>query len=202
MSTTTTVHFDHEAGRILQSCGSGDELRSVTEAAEIDEWRNAQGTTLLRFGRIAAGSSGWPKSSMFSQPELEAILERRARELPAVEIRRGVELTTLDQIGDHVVVGDAAGGSVRGRYAGGCDGANSTVRDLAGITMADLGFFHDWLIVDVVLDQPRVFDPVNLQICDPARQRRTAAQRPQGHRSLHGARQGHLRPRPCRRRGP
>ena len=35
--------------------------------------------------------------------------------------------------------------------------------------MHDLGFFYDWLIVDVVLDEPRVFDPINVQICDPAR---------------------------------
>jgi hypothetical protein len=33
----------------------------------------------------------------------------------------------------------------------------------------DLGFFFDWLIVDVILDEPRVFDPINVQICDPAR---------------------------------
>ena len=33
----------------------------------------------------------------------------------------------------------------------------------------DLGFFFDWLIVDVVLHEPRVFDPINLQVCDPAR---------------------------------
>ena len=33
----------------------------------------------------------------------------------------------------------------------------------------DLGFFYDWLVVDVVLNEPRVFDPLNLQICDPAR---------------------------------
>jgi len=32
-----------------------------------------------------------------------------------------------------------------------------------------MGFFYDWLIVDVVLNEPRVFNPLNLQICDPAR---------------------------------
>ena len=67
-----------------------------------------------------------------------------------------------------MVVGDAAGGTVRARYAVGCDGANSTVRDRIGVVPHDLGFFYDWLIVDVVLDEPRVFDPLNLQICDPA----------------------------------
>ena len=55
------------------------------------------------------------------------------------------------------------------RYVVGCDGANSTVRDLLGTSVTDLGFFYDWLIVDVVLHQPRTFVPVNLQICDPAR---------------------------------
>ena len=51
----------------------------------------------------------------------------------------------------------------------GCDGANSTVRAQLGVGMVDLGFFHDWLIVDVILSEPRVFDPLNVQICDPAR---------------------------------
>ena len=69
----------HETGRILQACGIGAELRAMSEPAEVYEWRNAAGTTLLRFGRIGAGLSGWPQSSMFCQPELEALLERRAR---------------------------------------------------------------------------------------------------------------------------
>ena len=43
------------------------------------------------------------------------------------------------------------------------------MRDLLGVTMDDRGFFYDWLIVDVILDEPRVFDPINLQICDPRR---------------------------------
>jgi hypothetical protein len=59
--------------------------------------------------------------------------------------------------------------TIRAGYVVGCDGANSTVRSLLGVDMDDRGFFYDWLIVDVILDEPRVFDPVNLQICDPAR---------------------------------
>ena len=66
-------------------------------------------------------------------------------------------------------VTSADGSSVSARYVVGCDGANSTVRKLAKLPVTDLGFFYDWLIVDVILDEPRVFDPINLQICDPAR---------------------------------
>jgi flavoprotein hydroxylase len=35
--------------------------------------------------------------------------------------------------------------------------------------VTDLGFFFDWLIVDVVPREPRVWDPINGQLCDPAR---------------------------------
>ncbi len=163
------VHFDDEVGRLLQSCGIGDQLRAVSEPAEVYEWRNAAGTTLLRFGRIGTGESGWPFSSMFCQPELEAALEARARSLPTLEIRRGVAVNALEQNEDSVTVGCSDADAVRARHVVGCDGANSTVRELLDIGVDDRGFFYDWLIVDVILDEPRVFDPINLQICDPNR---------------------------------
>src|SRR4051794_8507478 len=81
------VHFDHEVGRILQSCGIGDELREISEPADVYEWRNAAGTTLLRFGQTGDGPSGWPASSMFNQPMFERLLDRRARDL-GVDVRR------------------------------------------------------------------------------------------------------------------
>ncbi len=164
------VHFDDEVGRILAGCGIGTELRAISQPAEIYEWCNAAGTTLLRFGRIGAGPSGWPRSSMFCQPELERLLERRAGELGLIEIRRGAAVTSLEQRDGVVEVKvESDGGQVRARYAVGCDGANSTVRTLIDITPHDLGFFYDWLIVDVILDAPREFDPLNVQICDPVR---------------------------------
>ena len=163
------VHFDHEVGRILQSCGIADELRGITEPGDIYEWRNAAGNTLLRFGRAGDGPSGWPLSSMFNQPALEALLDRRARQLPLVEVRRGVEVSGLSQGGHGVTLHTANRGDVRARYAVGCDGANSTVRSLLDLPIHDLGYFYDWLVVDVILDEARVFEPLNLQICDPAR---------------------------------
>jgi len=162
------VHFDHEVGRILQSCGIGDELRKITEPADIYEWRNATGTTLLRFGSPGNGPSGWPASSMFNQPELEQLLDSRAREL-GTDVRRGVEAIAIDEHGDTVTVTGADGTTVSASFVVGCDGANSAVRALTGVPVTDLGFFYDWLIVDVILDEPRAFDPINLQICDPAR---------------------------------
>jgi 2-polyprenyl-6-methoxyphenol hydroxylase-like FAD-dependent oxidoreductase len=163
------VHFDHEVGRILQACGIGDEVRALSEPAEVYEWRNAAGTTLLRFGRIGSASSGWPESSMFCQPELEALLAARAESLPSLTVRRGVDVTGLVQHDDAVELLTSAGDVVSARYAVGCDGANSTVRSLVDLAVTDLGFFYDWLIVDMVLAEERVYDPINLQVCDPVR---------------------------------
>ncbi|HEX6568601.1 MAG TPA: bifunctional 3-(3-hydroxy-phenyl)propionate/3-hydroxycinnamic acid hydroxylase [Acidimicrobiales bacterium] len=179
------VHLDHETARILQACGLGADLAAITEPAEVYEWRNATGTTLLRFGRKGPGLSGWPQSSMFNQPALERLLAARAGALPGIDVLRGREVTALDADDTGVTVrhrptgtgADLARGEgtemdarvTRARYVVGCDGAGSTVRALMDAPVADLGFFHDWLIVDVVLHEPRVFDPLNLQVCDPAR---------------------------------
>ena len=56
-----------------------------------------------------------------------------------------------------------------GRVVLGCDGANSTIRELAGITMDDLGFTERWLVVDIRAENGLdTWDGVE-QVCDPAR---------------------------------
>ena len=167
------VHFDDEVARILQACGIGGSLDDISEPADVYEWRNAAGTPLVRFGSVGMGRGGWPSSSMFNQPALEARLGSRAGELPGITVRRGMEAFDIAQDDDGVTIlarrRDGAAADVRCRYAVGCDGANSTVRQLLDIPSTDLGFFYDWLIVDVVLNEPRVYDPINVQVCDPAR---------------------------------
>ncbi len=110
---------------------------------------------------------------MFHQPSLEALLEDRARDLSTLVLRRGVEAVNLTEGDDGVTIHarkhDGVAVDVRCRYAVGCDGANSTIRQVLDIATIDLGFFYDWLIVDIVLDEQRVYDPINVQVCDPAR---------------------------------
>jgi flavoprotein hydroxylase len=65
--------------------------------------------------------------------------------------------------------GDGERRSATAAFLVGCDGANSFVRTTLGAPVTDLGFFFDWLIVDVVLHAPRVWRPINIQVCDPAR---------------------------------
>jgi len=164
------VHFDHEVARILQAAGLGRELPRLSEPADVYEWRNAAGETLLRIGSNPVGLSGWPEANMFSQPDLERALDARARSLPGVAVRRGADVVDVRPSPDDVeLVAASAGERVRARWVVGCDGANSFVRRQIGATVTDLGFFFDWLIVDVVPSEPRVWDPINGQLCDPAR---------------------------------
>ncbi|MEX2206075.1 MAG: bifunctional 3-(3-hydroxy-phenyl)propionate/3-hydroxycinnamic acid hydroxylase [Myxococcota bacterium] len=168
------VHFDHEVARVLQAAGISGDLAGFTEFAPIYEWRNAAGEILLRFGREReSGLSGWPDSNMSHQPRLEAALEQRARSFTGVRVLRGHEAHLLHDAGDHVRLaargpqGEAV--ELRARYAVGCDGANSFVRGAIGASFHDLGFAFDWLVVDVIPHQSRVWSPLNWQLCDPAR---------------------------------
>jgi 2-polyprenyl-6-methoxyphenol hydroxylase-like FAD-dependent oxidoreductase len=167
------VHFDHEVARILQAAGLGTELPRLTEPADIYEWRNAAGETLLLIGSKGTSLSGWPEANMFSQPDLERALDARARALPSVEVHRASEV--VDVRPGHadvaLVVARPEGEQreVRATWVVGCDGANSLVRRHLGATVTDLGFFFDWLIVDVVPRERRAWTPINWQLCDPAR---------------------------------
>lgn len=167
------VHFDHEVARILQAVGVNDDLMPTTEPADVYEWRNAAGEILLRFGSKAAGLCGWPDANMFSQPDLERLLDGRARSLASVEVCRGVEVVDVDGGAEHVAVtvanAEGTRATVHSRYVVGCDGANSFVRQHLGATVTDLGFFFDWLIVDILPRAPQKWTPLNIQICDPAR---------------------------------
>jgi 2-polyprenyl-6-methoxyphenol hydroxylase-like FAD-dependent oxidoreductase len=167
------VHFDHEVGRILQATGVAHEIAATTEAADVYEWRNAAGETLLRFPSRAAGVSGWPEANMFAQPVLEQLLDVRARSFPNVTVHRGQEVVGVDAAETasalEVATADGTRRPIDARYIVGCDGANSFVRQHLGATVTDLGFFFDWLIVDVVPHEAKVWRPLNIQICDPAR---------------------------------
>ncbi|MER6345091.1 bifunctional 3-(3-hydroxy-phenyl)propionate/3-hydroxycinnamic acid hydroxylase MhpA [Streptomyces sp. NPDC001595] len=167
------VHFDDEVARLLADAGIAEELARLTEPADTYEWRNADGQTLLAFDWSGLGPSGWPVASMMYQPDLEEALAAACGEQPGITLLRGQTAVALDETDEAVVVTavDQNGQERRFRasYVIGCDGANSFVRDRMESDSVDLGFFYDWLIVDVVPYTAREWTPVNLQICDPAR---------------------------------
>ncbi|GAA3581295.1 bifunctional 3-(3-hydroxy-phenyl)propionate/3-hydroxycinnamic acid hydroxylase [Amycolatopsis ultiminotia] len=168
------VHFDDEIGRIFQNLGLADEVRGLSQPVpDHYEWRNAAGDALVRIDWSGTADCGWPTANFFCQPELEQVLAAAVAAMDNVTLRRGAEVVELADTGEEVEVaftGTAGGESrTRARFVVGCDGANSFVRERLGTTMADHGFFYDWLIVDTIPLDDRVWSPMNWQLCDPVR---------------------------------
>lgn len=176
------VGFDDEAARILAAAGIGPFLDRFGENSRDYAWRNAAGDTLLHMESAANGHCGWPQATAMYQPGLEATLIERGTDFPNLRVVRGQEVVELDDRGDLVEVisedAEEQEHTFTARYVVGCDGANSFVRESMESSLTDLGFFYDWLICDVVLDEPRDFRPNNLQICDPQRPRTAVSAAP------------------------
>jgi len=166
------VHFDDEIARVFAQAGLAAAMKQFGESADAYDWRNAAGETLLHFDFSGTGPSGWPTSTMSHQPSLERALADVLEGLPGVTLMRGATVTKIADRGDHVeLAATTSSGPLRfaAAWVVGCDGANSTVRDAMGSEVTDLGFFYDWLILDVVPHERREWRPANLQICDPRR---------------------------------
>lgn len=172
------VHFDHEIARVLQSVDLRSDRDAVIEPYDDwYEWRNAAGQTLLKVDWRGVGPSWWHTSNFFSQPELERELDLRVQKQASVTVMRACTVTGVEQDlnGVTVVATTATGGPepqeqrVRAHYVVGCDGANSVVREVAGLTITDIGFPFDWLILDMIPNEPMRFEPPAWQLCDPVR---------------------------------
>ncbi len=171
--------LDHEVIRLLQDAGLAGEfaplLDPIIGPEKTYEFVDQGGETLLKIDWNRPGASGWPQVSMFYQPDLERMLVRQLERLPNVDIRRGWALTRLVQQTGHVDLEFASSADERdatsceARYVIGADGARSTVREQLGVGQTDLGFAYDWLVVDVVPHQERVWKPYVAQHCNPAR---------------------------------
>jgi 2-polyprenyl-6-methoxyphenol hydroxylase-like FAD-dependent oxidoreductase len=170
---------DHENIRQLQGVGLMDELAPLLEPVigpdMTYEFLDAQFETILKIDWNRPGASGWAQVNQFYQPDFERLLLKRLQAAPNVTVHYNRELVSLKQNKDHVSLrfvepGDReARFKAEARYVIGADGARSKVRDILGIKPIDLGFAYDWLVVDVIPHEQRVWKPYVMQHCDPAR---------------------------------
>lgn len=167
------AHIDHEAMRIFQAAGVADDVLATTREAGCYDFLNAAGDVLMR---IETGqgdtASGWPASNMIHQPSIERLLDEAVAANPHTEIRRLWALVDLSADEEAVTAHfDTSEGhqTIRAKYLLGCDGANSTTRQLANIENDDLDFNESWLVIDTIVKDPSRLPDCNLQICDPAR---------------------------------
>ncbi|KAM0755124.1 FAD/NAD(P)-binding domain-containing protein [Meredithblackwellia eburnea MCA 4105] len=185
------VAFDHEARRNMVSIGLTDELEDILEHVEAAEtsfaWRDKNLDIIVDLAWSSKNPrSGFPFAASFSQPYLEALLEKRLLELQ-VPIIRGMKLESLQQDSSfvHSVITPSQPTAnkslenplpfttIKSSFLVGCDGTNSTVRQLVPFTSTDLGFESKWVIADLLLAKnykPGLPEKLGCaQICDPER---------------------------------
>lgn len=171
------VHFDDEVYRILAGLGVGKQVEAISIPGAGLRLLSPAHETMAQFDRTdPRTSNGYPQANMFDQPDLEAVLRARMRELSLVTFRGDVEVTTVRPNGserpevEYVDLGTQEVHQVRPRFVLGCDGANSVVRAAIGSTMRDLGFGEQrWLVVDIATPRDLGhWDGVH-QVCDSSR---------------------------------
>ena len=173
------VHLDDEVIGTLFRAGVGAEFLARSRPCSGLRLLDARHRVMAELGRAVSGAHGVPQANMFHQPDLEELLLGRAARHPLITLRRNADVVRLHDPAGAVssspvtVMARTGAGGQELEFAGcvvlGCDGAGSTVRDLAGITMEDLGFTERWLVIDIrVAGGLDTWDGVD-QVCDPAR---------------------------------
>ena len=168
------LYFDDEIKQVWQALGVVDEIADDLLPVQAYEWLGADGEPIARLEHPDVGPSGWASGYLFYQPSLERALDRAVRALPAARVHQGWNVEALEQAGDHVALTvrhEDAEERVRARYVVGADGANSLVRQTAGIPFDDQGFAERWLVVDLQPDDMEALSwlPSPCQWCDPER---------------------------------
>jgi 3-(3-hydroxy-phenyl)propionate hydroxylase len=174
------VHLDDEVARTLDRIGVSDEFLSRSRSCSGLRLLDAGHRVMAEFRREhETGIHGFPQANMFHQPDLEQLVLARVEQHPLIEFRRGADVVGLDAPAGPPGVapvgvrasfrGEQDAQTFTGSFVLGCDGANSTIRELLAVPMEDLGFTERWLVVDIRAKTPLdTWDGVE-QICDPAR---------------------------------
>jgi 3-(3-hydroxy-phenyl)propionate hydroxylase len=167
------VHMDHEIMRVLQDIGVVERMAPHSSGVDDYVFLNAAHEVLLEIkGGAELANSGYVASTMFLQPELEAILRDEITHNPGVDGRFGARALELDAGEPVAVVFEQDGNRHRAkaRFLVGCDGASSFVRRALNTPMEDLGFDEPWVVVDTLVKGDTGL-PANTayQFCDPQR---------------------------------
>jgi 3-(3-hydroxy-phenyl)propionate hydroxylase len=170
------ISLDHEIMRVLQNIGVATEVLAHTEPFSASEHFGADGRMIRRLDMLAPPYPlGWTPSMVFLQPPVEKILRARAASMHNVQVQLGERVISLVQSSGQCElrsVSNSGDTSIsQAKFVIGCDGASSTVRNLMGLELEDLGFDEPWLVVDLIANENGLakLPKASAQFCEPAR---------------------------------
>ena len=164
------IVMDAEIHRTLKDLGIGDGLTNLLSPMTRADFVDANGNELLGIDVSSLELFGLPAVSCHYQPQLDNYLLNQARELGAV-IRNDCEVQGFEQNNQLVSLQTSSNGSIVADFVVACDGASSSMRKQLGISLVDLSFDQDWLVVDLELTSSgkKILPDATRQICDPKR---------------------------------
>ncbi|MFJ2145342.1 bifunctional 3-(3-hydroxy-phenyl)propionate/3-hydroxycinnamic acid hydroxylase [Arthrobacter sp. MYb222] len=154
--TARAVHFDGEIFRTLQSLGVAERFAKATLPMASMHIENEAGEVLIAVPTGQLGAQGWHDDLTFHQPEIECLLHEVVEELPSVELRRGMTVLSVRNVGEGVEVAvqnaDGEESLIRARWAIAADGARSQSRKALNIETEKIGEDAQWLVADGILE--------------------------------------------------
>lgn len=171
------VNLDGEIIRGFQRFGRGEEINALMQQMRPgDRAGFANGKREWLFGQdmVPFSANGWQPINMFDQPEVEQHIRDLALAHPNVTAHIGCSATGIENTSDGVHIAAQKNNTdetltVDARFAVGCDGASSFVRKQLDINWRDLGYDHDWLVVDVMVKPGHTLNNDTVQVCNPDR---------------------------------
>ncbi len=164
------IVMDDEIQRAFHDHHMGEWLQTHTEPLQRGDFVGPDNTVVIGADIPPLGLQGVPPVVTHYQPELDTMLRAEAEKRGA-SVRWGRTAVELSDNGTSVVTTLDNGENIESRWYVGCDGASSWTRKKVGLTLEDLRFDQEWLVVDAELHEGADVDlPVGVrQYCRPDR---------------------------------
>ena len=174
-SKPRAIAFDHDAMRILQSCGLAEKIEGISAPYSPTEYKGIGNRVISRFDFPEKPYPlGWCPNYVFRQPQFEKILRDGLKRFPSVVACAPATFLSFKQEENGVVVtietpeGQTA---IRAQFLLGADGGSSSVRAAIASKMESLDFDEPWLVIDVLCsdDALESLPRTIVQYCNPRR---------------------------------
>jgi 3-(3-hydroxy-phenyl)propionate hydroxylase len=151
------IVMDDEIQRAAHDHGLGAWLVANTSPLERGDFLAPDGSVAIGADIPPLGLQGVPPVVVHYQPDLDAMLRARCVDGGSRALW-GHTVTDLVDHGDHCITTVDTGETITSRWVVGCDGASSWTRRHVGLTLEDLRFDQEWLVVDIELNEGSTVD--------------------------------------------
>ena len=151
------IVMDDEIQRAFHDHGMGEWLQQNTEPLQRGDFVGPTNEVVIGADIPPLGLQGVPPVVTHYQPDLDTMLRAEA-ERRGSRVKWGRTAVNMVDTGSSVITTLDNGETVESRWYVACDGASSWTRKHIGLTLEDLRFDQEWLVVDAELHEGAVVD--------------------------------------------